>query len=194
MNHVILRSMNSVSSLGLVLISLAASSACNEKDSGPDHYSASGGEASGSGGMSPAGGHSGEGTGGEVVGSGGYVLDTSSGPCGQVVGDIDEMCPPGACALPQDLQCAEEQDSPHTIQTVSVGCGYLELTRQLGEGDSSTEIYNVEENRLVYYSSVGTRAIGCALPGRRAGAVPDCDDWTLECSAGGGGEAGGAGL
>ncbi|MGC4092715.1 MAG: hypothetical protein QM756_33510 [Polyangiaceae bacterium] len=170
--------------LALGVVCLAG---CEASGADADNQGGSGGLASqasgGLAGTSSASGGSG----------GGSVLDTSAaaGPCGQYVYDLDAYCAgsPSSCTLVALPDCAtlKAQRQPASL---SLGCGYAFIHETLGEGDESTTVFDLSTQRLVYLSTRGAFAIGCAVRGMRVGAAPQCDLLVDACESSGG--AGGA--
>ncbi len=149
----------------------------------------------GAGGSEPTSGGS-AGLTGASGGSGGRAdprLDTSptGGPCGQYVyADIEAFCmTQTTCALPSSPDCTLLNAQLHR-SLWTTGCGYLFVSNELGEGDSTTLVYDLSTQRLVYYSTVGPQAAGCGVHGARAGQAPTCSTQVNLCPSSDGGSAG----
>jgi hypothetical protein len=131
---------------------------------------------------------------GETGGAGGSSLDTSeeAGPCGQFVGDLDKFCESNECVVDQLPDCESvAQSQTVSPPTLRKGCGLVELTTPIGEGDAATTIYEESTKTLVYYGTIGALAIGCNPRGSRYGERQVCDDWMDACpSTGEGGSTG----
>jgi hypothetical protein len=172
----------------LVLGLTACGSASLTRPSGSDGGQSVGG-VNGGGRLGGSGGLGGAPTEAGAGGSG-FTFDPSAGPCGQNVYDLATRCSDG-CPLSSVPACPSPSDlDPVNLLT---GCGYLIISQAIGEGDAASETYDLSTNKLVYYSSLGSVAIGCAVRGTRFGQEPTCGKWTDLCAGGGAGGQGGAG-
>jgi hypothetical protein len=173
----------------LVLGLVACGSAPLARPSGGSDGGQSVGGVNGGGGLGGSGGLVGTPTDAGADGSG-PTFDPSAGPCGQNVYDLASKCPDG-CRLSGVPDCPTPSDL-HPVH-LSIGCGYLIITQAIGEGDAVSETYDLGTNKLLYYSSLGSVAIGCAVRGTRFGQAPTCSKWTDLCAGAGSGGQGGAG-
>lgn len=151
----------------------------------------------GSAGTLPGSGENGGNAASPNGGSAGLPFDNSeaAGPCGMYISPLkceDPSADP-SCAFDGTLPACTSLIDPNFPTYLQRGCGYLYVDTYIGEGDRMLRVYDEAAQRLVFESTTGARAVGCAIRGTRRGTKPQCDALVDLCAATGEGGAGGEG-